>query len=249
MDMDLSKKRILVSGASSGIGRSACIHLSNLGADITLIGRDLNRLNDTLSQLYKGKHIIRQYDLREISGIENLIKELVVEHGSFNGMVYCAGQSKSIPLQLNTTDVINETLLINTLAFVELVRCIAKKGNNAGGSIVYVSSIMSSIGRPLLTSYSMSKAAGEAACRCLAIELASKNIRVNSIAPGFINTPMLDDYKSLAGEDAINKIRQRQYLGIGEPSDVANLICFLISDASRFITGSTLTIDGGYTSN
>lgn len=136
---------------------------------------------------------------------------------------------------------------INFGSFVEMVRCLSKKGSfNAGMSMVGVSSIAAQQGNQTKTAYAASKAAMDAAVRCLGKELAPKNIRINTVAPALIDTAIFDNFKnnSVGSADAENVVA-RQYLGVGHPEDVANMIAYLLSDASKFISGSTVAVDGG----
>ncbi|MBN1639332.1 MAG: SDR family oxidoreductase [Ignavibacteriales bacterium] len=247
--MDLTGKLILVTGASSGIGRETAIHLSKLGAKVVLVARNEEKLKETLRFCDGNENRYYCFDLTEIVGIENLINKIVLENNGLDGLAYCAGVSTNRPLAMYKFDRVHEVMLINFYAFFELIRIISKKGNyNPGLSIVGLSSIASIKGNAAQTAYAASKAAMDGSMRCLAKELSGKKIRVNTILPSMINTEMYRSYsrKSGVGEETILK---RQYLGIGETTDVANAVAFLLSDASAFVTGTQLPVDGGYTSS
>ena len=139
-----------------------------------------------------------------------------------------------------------EAMDINYFAFLELVKWFSKKKYSTGGSVVGISSVSGAAGWMGGALYGGTKGAMDSSVRSLAIELATKNIRVNSIVPSNIRTPMLDDMISVGGEDAVRQILVKQPLGLGEPEDVAHAVAFLLSDAARFITGTQLVVDGGY---
>jgi len=248
--LDLTGKHILITGASSGIGKATAIHISKLGAKISMISRNENKLKTTYSELEGTGHLMLPYDLMNINGIDEVIKKVITINGPLNGLVHCAGIAEMRPLSMTTTDFLHNMLLINFYAFVELVRCASKKNNYANGaSFIGISSVESKLGDKSKTAYCASKAAMDAAVRCMAKELATKHIRVNTIIGGFVKTEMYDHYVRNVGIDAFNHhVLSKQYLGLGEPMDFANAIAFLLSDASRFITGSGLIVDGGYLS-
>lgn len=248
--MDLIEKRILVVGASSGIGRDTAILLSELGAKVILISRSIEKLNETFTKLTGENHKYYSYDLNDIEGIEELTKIIVKDNGPINGLVYCAGSSKMKPLNMLKSSFLHDIMKVNLFSFIELVRCFTKRTAYAEGmSIIGLSSVASDIGDKGNIAYCSSKAAMNGAIRAMAKELSSKKIRVNSIKPGFIKTDMYTEYVNAVGENnADSHILNRQYLGLGETRDIAYMIAYLLSDASRFITGTEVAVDGGYLS-
>lgn len=245
--MNLTDKRILVTGASSGIGRETSILLSKLGAHVIMIARRLPQLEETFTNLEGTDHKYYSYDLSDTNGIDEYIQKVISENGKLDGFVHSAGVGSSRPLKMLKPDYVDEVMRINFYSFIEIVRCITKKGNfNEGMSIVGVSSIASLQGNQSKTVYCASKAAMDAAVRCMAKELSSKKIRVNTVMPGLIKTPIFDTFldQGLDSEDAKN-VMARQYLGVGETIDVANTIAFLLSNASKFVTGTSIAVDGG----
>ena len=247
--MDLTGKLIMVTGASSGIGKETAIHLSRLGAKVILIARNEEKLKETL-QLCEGvDNKYYSFELTKIEDLETFISQVVKENGALDGVAHCAGVSTNRPMAMYKYEKVHEAMLINFYAFFEIVRSVSKKGYfNQGLSIVGISSIASIKGNSAQTAYAASKGAMDAAMRCMAKELSPKGIRVNTVMPSMINTEMYKSYsrKSGIGEDTITN---RQYLGIGEPVDVANSVAFLLSNASKFVTGIQLTTDGGFTSS
>lgn len=248
--VDLSDKMILITGASSGIGKIVAIQLSKLGAKLVLVARNEDRLKETFSLLEGEGHSIYLYDLNEIDGISNLVDEMVRNIGRFDGLVHCAGIVELRPLKQTNYIALEKTMKINFYCFIELVRCITKKSNyNKGASIVAISSTASKIGDDSKLSYSASKAALDASVRCMAHELSKKGVRVNTVMPAGVDTEMFTSYTSSFSEsEHVREKLNRQYLGLVKPIEIANLVAFLESDATEHITGSAVAIDGGYLS-
>jgi NAD(P)-dependent dehydrogenase (short-subunit alcohol dehydrogenase family) len=248
--MDLSGKNILVTGASSGIGKSTAILLSRLGAKVVLIARNEERLRETCSKLEGRGHQYYCLDLAELEKIEPLISQICVDSFKFNGLVHAAGEYQRIPVQNLNPDTVARIMTVNYYSFIELVRVFSKKKfNHNGGSIVAISSIAGVTGSRGLVSYSGSKGALDSAVKSLAADLAPKNIRVNSVAPGFIETELYYNILKTVDKEKFEEwLGTRQLLGLGKPEDVANAAAFLLSDAAGFITGISLIVDGGYSS-
>ena len=240
-------RKILVTGASSGIGEEICLLLSQLGATILLIARREENLQEVVKKLSGNYHRYYVFDLKELDRIDDLIKKIVAENGLIDGFVHSAGVSSSRPLKMLKIHNLKEVMDINFSSFIEISRCITKQGHyNSSLSIVAVSSIASIQGNQSKTAYCASKAALDASIRCIAKEFHIKGVRANSVLPGLIRTKIYDKFceNGQDSEDAKN-ILNRQYLGLGETIDIANLIMFLLSDSSRFITGISIPIDGG----
>ena len=249
--IDLSNKTILVAGASSGMGAETAVLCSELGAKVVLVARREDKLLDVMQKLQGEGHRYLPFDLNELDKIEGFIKSVIKETGPLDGMVYSAGIPGTRPLKMLKPAALNEVMSINFSAFVELVRCATKKYMfNTGMSIIGISSISSTMGSQGKTAYCSSKAAMDSAVRCMAKELAPNGIRVNTVCPGIIETALFQTFQDNAGDsrDAQAKI-ERQYLGLGKPIDVANIIAFLLSDASRMITGANVGVDGGLLSS
>lgn len=248
--MDLTGKHILITGASSGMGKATAIHLSKLGAKLSLIARDEERLKDTLNQLDGEGHFMYLVDLKDIQKIENLIGEIVDISGPLDGLSHCAGIATMRPLSMTNQEFLHDMMLINFYSFIELIRCASKKNRfNKGASFIGMSSIGSKYGDKSKTGYCASKAAMDSAVRCMAKELAYKEIRVNTVVAGLIKTDMYDSFIETAGEESLAlNVSTNQYFGIGKPIDVANAIAYLLSDASKFVTGTGFVVDGGFLS-
>ena len=249
--IELNGKHILVEGASSGIGRATAIVLSNCGAKLSLVARREDALRETLESLTGEGHSIYPFDLKKTNEIGEMISQLVRTNGPVDGLAYCAGVSTNRPLSMYTYEKIHDVMLINFYAYYETIRILSKKGNfNPGASFVAISSTASVKGSPAQSAYAASKAAIDASMRCMAKELSGKGIRLNTVMPSMVRTAMFEKFSDRSGSvgNYNAMIAERQYLGIGEPTDVANAIAFLLSNESRFITGIQLPVDGGYTS-
>lgn len=249
-NFSLLGKSVIVTGASSGIGRECAIQCSKSGANVIMLGRNEERLLETLSFLnpeIKAKYFTA--DLTDYPRVENIISELPEDFLPVSGLVNCAGISTTLPVKLVTPEKINDFFNINVTASFNLTRLVTKKGiiSENGGSIIFLSSVMGVVGEVGKTIYSMTKGAIIAGTKSLALELAGKKIRINCISPGVVETPMSKNAVYSKDEEKLNKIKSLHPLGLGNPIDVANLIVFLLSDASRWITGSNIIIDGGYT--
>ena len=209
--MDLTGKQVLVVGGVSGIDEAIIQQVSDLGARVTCYGE-----NDMLK-------------------IESSFKEIVKNNGAFDGMVFCIVHSDFRPLQFVKPAYVNEILNDNFNMFVEIMRSLHKaKGLKEGASVVAMSSISSIRAMKAKMAFCAAKAALDASVRCLAVELACKGIRVNSVHIQNINT-LNEEFTS-----------RKQFLGISKAGEVANVVAFLLSDATRTITGTSIVIDGGY---
>lgn len=242
-------KAILVTGASSGIGRATAIMCSRMGAKVVLMGRDYDRLEQTHSLLSGSDHIVSSVDLLDYQGVETELRSVLDGKIKLNGVVNCAGISTTLPFSSIKPDRIELFLKTNVIGAMNLTRLSIKKEHfsEQGGSIIFISSIMGIVGEKGKSLYSMTKGALDAGVRSLSVELATRNIRVNSISPGVVKTPMSKSAIYSQTEESQNKISDLHPLGLGSPEDVANACVYLLSDASRWITGINLVVDGGYT--
>ncbi len=246
--LNLSGKNVMVTGASSGIGKGIAILLSKIGANIIMVARNEERLKEVLTELEPGNHSYYLYDLNNPDGIGTMVDDVCSEGLKLNGLVHSAGTSRTVPLQYLNLNDLKDIMSVNFYSFIELAKHFSRRKNNDnGGSIVAISSISSKVGARGLTAYSASKGALDSAIKPLALELAPKGIRINSVAPGMIQTQLYDGLKQIVNSGALeDNLKKRQVMGIGEPEDVAHAVAFLLSDASRFITGTSMIVDGGY---
>jgi predicted outer membrane repeat protein len=238
----LSGKTILITGASSGIGKEAAVRLSLCGANVVITGRNEGRLNETFQNLQAGANQIIKSDLTDPDQIESLTDKL----RELNGVVHCAGITSHMPAKFLRQQDIDEIFNINYNVPVLLTSSILKKKkilNNS--SIVFLSSIATKYPYYGGALYTSSKAALEAYSRVLALELASKKIRSNCLSPSFVKTPMVDGAEKTISKDVLDKFEKMMPLGFGEAEDVANAIVFFLSDESKWITGTNLVMGGG----
>jgi 3-oxoacyl-[acyl-carrier protein] reductase len=245
--MDLTGKTIIVTGASSGIGQDACVCLSELGARVVLVGRDTARLNETLTLLEGSNHVAEHFDLTNVDKIPSWLKELSQRFGPVHGLVHCAGLFMIRPLQIWQIKESLQITTVNVSAALALTRGFRQRGvSGTGGSIVYVSSVAGLVGQSGFADYSATKGAIISMTRSIALELAPLGIRANCVAPGTVDGPMVERNKHLLTEQQHAALKARHVLGPGRPRDVANAIAFLLADTARWITGTTLVVDGGF---
>lgn len=246
--MQLGEKRILITGASSGIGRACAIMAAELGASVVLTGRSESRLNETLNFISRvsspNGHLVCSGDILS----KDFIQELVSACGRLDGLVHAAGICQALPLRMVSSEDLHRIYETNVFAFMELMKVFANRRKaNPSFSAVAVSSVAGLAGWDGFSAYSGSKGALNAIVRALAVELSSLGFRVNAVCPSNIQTPMLDEIlQGIDRQQALDAILPRQPLGIGSPEQVAAAVCFLLSDAASFITGVNLPVDGGY---
>jgi NAD(P)-dependent dehydrogenase (short-subunit alcohol dehydrogenase family) len=244
----LTGKHIVITGASSGIGRQCAIACSQLGANVTLVARSKERLMETSEHLLPGNHRHYALDITEYDRVEPLISEIIQTSGKISGFIHSAGIESTLPFKATKPNTLKKIFETNVVAGFEWARILTDKKFAAveGGSIIFIASVMGLVGKPGLIAYSSSKGALIAGCKSMALELAAKNIRVNCISPGMVKTEMMNAVFDSLSEQAVDNIIKAHPLGLGQPTDVAWACTYLLSDAARWITGSNLVIDGGY---
>jgi NAD(P)-dependent dehydrogenase (short-subunit alcohol dehydrogenase family) len=240
---------VVVSGASSGIGRAIAVELARNGASVALVGRDEARLAESASLLGGAPHRVVALDLSRHDAIAPAIVELKKEVGALYGLCHAAGVVATRPLQVNTVDVVQAQLDVNLLAGLELARAVCRRDvmTSDGGSLLFLSSVYGRVGMPGQIGYCATKGAVVAAVRAMAIELARRQIRVNCLSPGLVTTGMTEQAFAALSEEQVQRLKAAHPLGIGEPEDVARAAAFLLAPQSRWITGADLAIDGGFT--
>ena len=240
----LTAKTILVTGASSGIGRATAIECSKMGATVIITGRNSERLLETYNELEGENHLMILVDIMNEGGIETLISKL----SSFDGIVHSAGLTKNVPFQFAKREYFDEVMNVNFYAPAELTRLALKaKKINKNGSIVFISSVSGVLCSAVASSiYSASKGAVNGLVKGMALDLAPKGIRVNSVNPGVIETNIFESGEITA--EQLEEDKKRYPLKrFGQPIEVAHAVIYLLSDASNWVTGSNLVIDGGFT--
>lgn len=215
---------------------------------MVVTGRNHARLEETLATLTPGDHRAEPFDLDAAEEIPRWIAGIAENGGPLHGIVHAAGKQTTMPLRFLTAAATDDILRTNLTSAVMLARGFSQKKCRAaeGGSLVFVSSVMGLVSRPALAAYSASKAALGGLVRALALELAKDRIRVNCVAPAFVETPMLDGVRESLTPEQFAALEAAHPLGFGAPRDVAHSIAFLLAGTGRWITGSTLVVDGGY---
>ena len=238
----LKGKTILVTGASSGIGQATAVECAQMGAEVVITGRDTERLQATADLVGTPKALIAA-DLTNQEDVERLVAALPL----LDGAVLCAGNSTTLPLQFGSREKFDEMFNVNFFAPVELLRLMYKKKVlQKGASVVLIASIGGTHSfMPGNGVYGASKAALNSLMKYAAREYASRKIRVNSICPGMVDTPLI--HRGTITEEQLVEDAKRYPLGrYGKPDDIANGAVYLLSDASSWLTGHDLVIDGGF---
>lgn len=246
----LKGKNLIITGASSGIGRACAIECGRAGGKVYLLGRDEERLEETRQKMSDPDlHKCVSLELTDYPAVDSFMESLEKEGVIIHGLVHSAGISTTLPLRVFKPEKLDPFINVNVTAGVYLAKWITRKKMvpETGSSIVFLSSVMGSVGEAGKFIYSITKGAVISASRSLAIELASKKIRVNTISPGVVESPMSESAVYSRSKDERSKIQELHPLGLGSPKDVAYATVYLLSDASRWVTGSNLFVDGGYT--
>jgi len=240
----LENKSILVTGASSGIGKAIAIECSKMGASVTVTGRSEERLNETFEQLRNGNHKKIVCDLQS----EENIKELSTQLPALNGIVHAAGIVKTLPFQFVSSTELSKIFDVNFLAPVLLSQTLVKsKKISKDASIVFISSIDGPVTAHVGNSmYAASKGAVTAMAKNMAVDLASKKIRVNCILPGMTETPLIYN-GDITQEQLELDMKLYPLKRYGKPEEIAYAAIYFLSDASAWTTGANLIIDGGFT--
>ena len=245
----LKNKTIVVTGASSGIGQQVAISCSQMGAKVVLIARNKERLEETKTQLSGKGHLVVSYDLTDLEHQKELVQGIVSKMGPIDGLVNCAGITATLPLKLMKPEKVDELFRTNVFATIELTRQVlgVKNVNKEGASVIFFASVMGCVGENAKSLYSLTKGALISGCRSLALEYAPKKVRINVVSPGVIETPINKNQPYLADPEKRKATEALHPLGLGKTEDISNTCVFLLSDASRWITGQNIIVDGGYT--
>jgi NAD(P)-dependent dehydrogenase (short-subunit alcohol dehydrogenase family) len=244
---DFQGRWVLLSGATSGLGGAIAKTLEQHNARLLLLGRSASKLNELKAQLAHPEHEILAMTFDDPAAIEAALSPTLDKIGHIYAVCHCAGVVDTRPLKLTRTENLLQQLTINMLAGIELARlCSTKARMPAEGSLLFISSIYASVGAPGQIGYCASKGALNAAVRAMAVELAARKIRVNTLSPGFVATEMTLEKSRLAPAQ-LQALLDKHPLGSGTAEDVARAATFLLSPDNRWITGTDLIIDGGFT--
>jgi NAD(P)-dependent dehydrogenase (short-subunit alcohol dehydrogenase family) len=241
----LENKTVLITGASSGIGRATAVECSKMGAKCVITGRNPERLNETFASLEGDGHIQIIADLTDEKDIENLVENLPV----LDGFVSNAGIVNTVPIGFYRESEIENVFKTNTFSMMMLTKYLVKKKKlNKPSSIVYTASIGNVFSAGIANGiYGASKCAIDGFMRTAALELAPKKIRCNSVNPSMVITPIMTDNERITKEQFESDMQKYPLKRYAEPQEIAWAIIYLLSDASTFVTGTALKIDGGVT--
>lgn len=235
-------KIVLVTGATSGIGNATVKYLLKAGYIVYGIGRNEEQVR-ALKENPNFK--FKAYNLEDFTNYN----EIFSDGTKFDGLVHCAGIEETLPVSMYQNDIVERIFRINVFSGIELLKFFSKKKYaNDGASIILLSSVMGELGQPGKVGYCGTKSAVLGVMKAAALELAKRKIRVNSVSPGVVMTPMTEKLFTQLEEENIKNIEKMHPLGFGEPDDIASIIEFLLSDKSKWITGQNFKIDGGYSS-
>lgn len=242
----LTDKIVMITGATKGIGRQMALTFAEHGSDLVISGRDaqaLQSLREEIVETFGVKAVTTVYDVTDPTGVKEAFQTVKAEYGRLDGLVNNAGVLQDQLLGMISDVSIQETLQTNLIAVIQHMQYAARfMLRNKSGSIVNISSIIGTYGNEGQVVYGASKAGVIGATKSAAKELASNNIRVNTIAPGFIDTDMARSIPEDKFQDRIHSIKMKR---IGTPQDVANVALFLCSDLSSYVTGQVIGVDGG----
>lgn len=246
----LEGKTIVISGAASGIARQCAISCSRMGAKLILL--DLNEvgLQETMTLVERPEeHYWAVVNLTDRERVKEVVAEGVAKAGKVSGLLNCAGISTTLPLNSVKEDTLDKFFKVNVYTGYYLTQEICRRVNlsEGGASVVFFSSVAGSYGEAGKSVYGMTKGALKAVAKSLAVELARKNVRVNSISPGVIVTPINQNLPHIADPEKRAALEAQHLLGLGKTTDIANACIYLLSDASRWVTGINLFVDGGFT--
>ena len=239
----LNGKTILITGATSGIGRACAANFAANGARILAVGRSQSKLDSLKAELGEGGHVFISADLSAFDSYK-FIADIPV----FDGAFLCAGiAADGMPLKFIADDIITQTMQVNLLSNILMTREIIKRRKiNRGGSLVYAASVAGMVGNAQSSIYAAAKAGLIAFAKYIAVELAPRKCRVNTISPGLVETPMVEDF--INNKPELCALDAKKYLlGYGKTGDIVPLVRYLLSDASAWTTGANIVIDGGYT--
>lgn len=248
--INLNDKVIVITGASSGIGKSCAVLCSQLGAKVAMVSRNEEKLLEVKKELSGEGHQIFPFNLMNYDSFDDLVANIVNGMGKISGLVYSAGVEYTRPLKVINNEQLNDIYQLNVFSAIALSKTITKRkfiGNEL--SLVFISSIVGILGEAGKIGYASSKGALLSAGKSMAIELAPKGIRVNSILPALVETPMSTEVLASLSDEAVEKIKEKHPLGFGKPVDIAKSVAFLLSNASSWITGTELIVDGGFSAS
>lgn len=243
---EFTGRRILLTGATGSIGRTAALRLAEAGAHVVLNGRDLSKLEKTAEALPAGSFSLAAYDLANADGIPEWMRVMAEKDGPFAGVAHTAGLQVTRPIRAINAEFINMILHANVTTGLMLAKGLRHKTcHTDNAALVLVSSTASRIGGAGNSAYAASKGAVISATKALAHELLRDKIRVNCVVPGLIDSEMAERAREATPPESWKVLLSGYPMGIGQPDDIAHAIVYLLSDRSRWMTGTELQLDGG----
>ena len=242
-------KNIVISGAASGIARQCAIDCSKMGANLILLDLNGPGLEETMTMIERPKdHFYAEVNLTDCARISEVVADGVSKVGKINGLLNCAGISTTLPLNSVKDDLLDKFFRVNVFSAYFLTKEVCKRAclSDEGASVVFFSSVAGSFGEAGKSVYGMTKGALLSATKSLAVELARKRVRVNSISPGVIITPINQNLPHIADPEKRAILEEDHLLGLGKTTDISYACIYLLSDASRWVTGTNFFIDGGF---
>jgi NAD(P)-dependent dehydrogenase (short-subunit alcohol dehydrogenase family) len=247
--IDFQGRQVLVTGASSGIGQAIAVELGRRNAKLILLGRNQDGLAKASAMIGQEQCHILPMDLAKTDAILAAVRSVVDQRGRIYGLCHAAGMVETRPMSAIKLDSLRAVMDINLTAGIEMARVVCRRDimTDEGGAVLFISSIYARVGMAGQISYSASKGAVTAAARAMAVELARRKIRVNSLSPGLVHTQMTDVAFGKLAPSQVKGLEDSHPLGPGRPEDVARAAVFLLAPQNTWITGIDLVVDGGYT--
>ena len=243
---DFTGKKIVIAGATSGMGKASAVKLSQQGAEVCLIGRSQEKLNEVKKELSSDSCRCFVKDFSEVGGFQEIFDDVIADGKKIDGLVYCAGMAKILPISMLSKKNMDESMTVNLYSFAEMVSILSKKKYHDKASVVGISSISTQYPQKCQGIYVATKCAMNGMVTSMAMELAEKGIRINTVLPSSTKTKMYDEAVEGKSDEEIQQIERKQVLGLLNPEDVADVIMFLLSDASKMITGRSIYADAGF---
>lgn len=244
--LSMSGKTVLITGASSGIGRATAVMQSKLGARVILNGRNEAALKETLSLLQGSGHAVSPFEMSDIDALPDWVKSLSADYGQLDGFAHCAGIQITKPIKSFDLEFFDHMMHINLASAFAITKGFRyKRDPQKQGSIVFVSSLAGIHSLPCNIVYGASKAGLISISTGMAMELLRDNIRVNCVAPALVETSMVERMRESMTQAQYQRMVETYPMGVGKPDDVAHAISFLLSDAAQWINAITMPVDGG----
>jgi len=247
--MDSRLRWVVVTGGSRGIGRSTVDRLLADGLGIVATSRLVDPSDEHIAGAAERLRVLK-WDLSDVDSIQQYADQVIAEVGPIAGLVHCAGAQLTVPLGMSKPSMVAGLFAINAFAAMELVRCFSRRTavDERGASFILISSVAAHEGAAGKAAYAASKGALEGFLRAAAAELMQRNVRLNVVVPGMVDTDMMREFADRMDATQWAGLENSYPLGIGKPEDVADLIGFLLSDRAKWISGQSFVIDGGHLS-